>query len=130
MAEPRMNMQDIEAMVSRRVAGINAAAARATYVGTKMSDLPKAYQLAMPVTADQDALAAAEYSLRRQYMEDMKVHAPAHAKILGWTPPAGSPHAENAAAPPASASPVDIANMPIEQVALLALKRSRPARGG
>jgi len=127
--------QQIAKMVDQKVSGIAAAAARASYVGTKMSDLPEAYKNMMPLSADQGQLAEAEANIRRSFRDDMKTHGPIHAASLGWTPPPGSPaeaqQKANAAAGVASPlQGVDLSHLDSAQLILLGLRNSRPAQRG
>jgi hypothetical protein len=71
-----------------KIASVTAASARATHMGTKMSDLPEAYQGMMPLTSDQSQLDVAEQKIRKQYREDMKVHAPKFDGVRGVAPKA------------------------------------------
>jgi hypothetical protein len=61
---------DVAAMVKAQLSGVNAAAARTDYIGSKMADMPKAYQDAMPVTDDPAKLYAAEQAIRKTYRDD------------------------------------------------------------
>ena len=89
---------EVEGMFQKKLASKDAENARAMYIVTKMPDLPAAYSAHMPATADQSLLYAGEQEIRKQYRDDMKIHAP---KFVG----------QGAPPPTASTPPMDISKL-------------------
>lgn len=146
----------ISRMVGDATAGVRAQAARATWMGTKMADLPDAYRQLMPTTEDAQVLARAEQDIRRSYRKDMAVHTKYHggyAAVAGQTALHGllatdvrsQLGMEQAAADQAyaagnanagqpvqqtAAAPIDLSSMSGMDLIKLGIKQSTPARGG
>jgi hypothetical protein len=123
-----LSPQQVMALIDKKVGVYAAAAARATYIGTKMSDLPETYQEAMPVTSDPLELGLAEQKIRTAFRADMKLHAPTHARSMGWRPPGPQPGA--AVGTSALGQPADLNKLTPSENILLGLRGSRAARGG
>lgn len=72
-AAPAGDLRSIVASLFREhQASAAQSAARDAYVRRNLGDLPDAYRKLMPDTADENALAAAEQTVRRQYRDDFR----------------------------------------------------------
>ena len=123
------NSKDVDRIVNQRIGDAEGKSARAIYQTKFMNDLPPTYRELLPITTDQDKLSAAEQSIREQYRNELRVHGPIMAKLMGWTPPAGTLEGDAALQQRrVTDPPINMANMSANDLIKMGLSLSSPSR--
>jgi len=144
----------IPKLISQQLSGVMATAGKATYIASKMADLPKAYSNQLPESSDPNVLAAAEQTIRQAYRDDFaktaqmardRGYLPANlynpeaiaAAVGNATDPASlstydaMKKANAAASTPAAstAAPIDLSKYSLEQILAMELTPVAGLRG-